>query len=98
MAAMGFVADESTLGTPSEVYEAQGQKVCFIPRTIFIHVGARRGRSVGYLVAIKDTSNSGDWLFLDSAAFLAKPHLLRMLVPGLPEAVALPPNENQFDQ
>lgn len=97
MASMGVVAEKAVLGNPSPVYDAADQKVCFIPRVMSMRVGTKTGRSVGYLVAVKDSGDSSKWLFLDSAAFMSQPELLFKLIPGLPKNLVFPANENQFD-
>jgi hypothetical protein len=95
--AMGIVLERSQLSQPTTIYPSAGRAVCFVPYVLFMRMGQRTGRSIGYLVAIRDTPES-KWKFLDSAVFRQKPELLHVLVPGLPKDLTLPKNENQFDQ
>lgn len=93
-----YVLEKATLGKPTKTYLANKKAVCFIPKELTMNINGRKGRSVGYLVAIKDEKSGSQWLFLDSAGFQKKPELLWRLVPGLPKKLELPPNFTEVIQ
>ncbi|MFG6485235.1 hypothetical protein ACG04R_01055 [Roseateles sp. BYS78W] len=95
-AAMGLLIDRSEFGTPGSVYAANGVEACFIPYRHEIHTATRRGRSIGYLIALRDRPDT-EWKFLDSAMFRSRPELLGRLLPGLPSDAKIPDNRNEFD-
>ena len=95
-AVMGLSIDRSEFGIPGSVYAANGVEACFVPYRHEMHTATRRGRSIGYLIALRDRPES-EWKFLDSAMFRSRPELLGRLLPGLPANAKIPDNRNEFD-
>jgi len=95
-AASGMSLDSAKLGQPSALYEATDAEVCFIPYRLEIHTPVRKGRSIGFLVAVLEEPG-GEWSFLDGSILRSHPEGLRKLLPGLPEDIELPESRNEFD-
>jgi hypothetical protein len=90
----GIKQEESTLGTPTRTYSAGADTICFIPRTSIFSAEGKRIRSIGFLVAIRNTS-SPEWLFLDGSGMRNNPALLKKLFPDLEDGVTFPENRKE---
>jgi len=93
--ATGMKILESTLGTLTSTYQAGDYIVCFVPRTTIAGIQGKKVRSIGFLIAIRGGANS-EWLFLDGAGLRQNPGALKILLPGLPESLALPENRKEL--
>jgi len=88
MMAKGVRMTDNEFGKLSPLYEAGADKLCFVPRTFTMHIGDKKIRTSGFLVAVQ--TEGAPWMFLDGAAFAQKPELLKILFPLLPDNLPLP--------
>lgn len=95
-AAMGMTIDSAKVGQRSELYEAEGAEVCFIPYRLEIHMPGHKGRSLGFLIAVREDPKGG-WDYLDGSILSSHPEGLRAILPGLPASIKLPEARNEFD-
>jgi hypothetical protein len=95
-AASGVSLDSAELGSPSVLYQAVAAEVCFIPYRQELHIAARKGRSFGFFVAVREDS-TGEWAFLDGSRLRAHPEALGRLLPGLPSGIELPETRDELD-
>jgi len=95
-AASGVSLDGAELGSPSSLYEATDAEVCFIPYRQELHVAARKGRSYGFFIAVREHS-TGEWAFLDGSRLRLHPEALGRLLPGLPTGIELPETRDELD-
>lgn len=84
--------EEVTWGKPGTLYQSGDEEVTFLPRTMVMRVGERRGKAVSFMIVARPRGTS-TWYFLDSASLRQKPEMLWKLFPGLPADVQLPPNK-----
>lgn len=84
-----FVSTE--IGTPTALYPAGSEEVCFVPMISLLTVGDRHVRSVGFMLAIRAIGGN-EWKYLDGAGLRDNPELLHTLLPALRSDVPLPPN------
>ncbi len=81
----------SEVGTPTPLYAAGEEEVCFVPRVTVMEIGDRKAKSTTFMVAIRKVGG-GDWTYLDGAGLRKRPEMLHQLLPRLQRDVALPPN------
>ena len=84
-----FVASE--VGTPTKIYLAAEEEVCFVPRTSVMEVQGKKIRSSTFMIAIRRTGH-GEWKYLDGAGLREHPELLYQLLPNLERGISLPLN------
>ncbi len=88
-AGVSFISQE--IGTPTQVYPAGDEEVCFVPRVSVLEIQARRIKSTSYMVAIRP-AGGGRWTYLDGAGLREHPGFLHQLLPDLDRGIKLPPN------
>ena len=85
----GVVIISEDVGVPTRTYAAGEEEVCFVPRQSLIRVRETPMRSTTFMVAVRRIGTTR-WRYLDGAAMLENPALLRQLLPALEPGVALP--------
>jgi hypothetical protein len=88
-----IVTESYSLYPPEECYASGTQLVCFLRRVIVTVLDGKREEGQSYLLAGRDTSNAGPWLFLDSDGFRQSPQRLFEFFPALPPDAKPPPIE-----
>ncbi len=83
-----FISSEN--GAPSRTYKAGDEEICFVPRVSIMEFGGNRGKSTGFMVAIRKVGGT-DWKFLDGAGLAKNPGLIYTLLPKLERGITLPP-------
>ena len=86
----GIRITDNQYGTPSSIHRSGSDRVCFVPRSNVTHIGERKIRGKGFLIAIRGEGEP--WRFFDSAILLENPEMLHTLLPGLPKDIELPEN------
>lgn len=86
-AGVSIISDEA--GVPGRTYAAGDEEVCFVPRRSLLRVREAPMRSTSFMVAVRRIGTTR-WRYLDGAAMLENPALLRQLLPALEPGVALP--------
>ncbi|MES2898920.1 MAG: hypothetical protein V4723_04280 [Pseudomonadota bacterium] len=86
---------QSELGSPTATYTAGSEEVCFVPRTSVLGINGKRVKTTGFLIAIRSLSG-GSWKYIDSAALIENPELLRTLLPKLHIPEELPKNSTEL--
>jgi hypothetical protein len=81
----------STVGTPTEVYAAGDEEVCFVPKTSIMEYQGRKAKSTNFMIAIRP-AKGGAWQFLDGAGLRQNPEMLYQLLPKLQHGITLPEN------
>jgi len=94
--AMGMSIDSEDVGRPSALYMTTDAEVCFIPYRLNIHMPGHKGRSIGFLIAVREHPKV-EWEFLDGSILHSHPEELKTLLPGLPDGIELPEVRNEFD-
>ena len=89
--AAGIVIENTSIGRPTTPLSAGRYVLTFIPKVTEMRMPGKRGRSIGFFVAARDSQGS-DWKFMDGAGLRKNPSILRLLFPELPENLALPEN------
>jgi hypothetical protein len=69
----------SKYGTPTRTYSAGDEEVCFVPRVSIMEFDGQRGRSTGFMIAIR-------------SGLVKNPDLLYTLFPKLERNITLPPH------
>ncbi|CCP13465.1 hypothetical protein SMSKK35_3976 [Stenotrophomonas maltophilia SKK35] len=86
-AGVTIVSDEA--GVPGRTYAAGDEEVCFVPRQSLLRVRDAPMRSTSFMVAVRRVGTT-QWSYLDGAALLDNPALLRQLLPALEPGVVVP--------
>ncbi|AWB80156.1 hypothetical protein D7U87_18975 [Stenotrophomonas maltophilia] len=86
-AGVTIISDEA--GVPGRTYAAGDEEVCFVPRQSLLRVREAPMRSTSFMVAVRRVGTT-QWRYLDGAAMLDNPALLRQLLPALEPGVTLP--------
>lgn len=86
-AGVTVISDEA--GVPGRTYAAGDEEVSFVPRRSLLRVRESPMRSTSFMVAVRRVGAT-QWSFIDGAALLDNPALLRQLLPALEPGVALP--------
>lgn len=94
---MGIKYLESQMGTPTQVYVADSEEVCFVPRSSVMSVNGQKVKSTGFMIAVRKIGAAG-WKYLDGAALQQNPELLWMLLPALSRDIQLPTNKTELIQ
>lgn len=84
-----FVSEE--VGTPTDVYPAGEEEVCFVPRVSVMALNGTQMKSTTFMIAIRSKSGT-KWTYLDGAGLRKNPEIIYLLLPGLSRDVPLPPN------
>jgi hypothetical protein len=82
-----IISDEA--GVPGRTYAAGDEEVCFVPRQSLLRVREAPMRSTSFMLAVRHVGTP-QWSFIDGAALLDNPALLRQLLPALEPGVTLP--------
>ena len=82
-----IISDEA--GVPGHTYAAGDEEVCFVPRQSLLRVREAPMRSTSFMLAVRRVGTA-QWSFIDGAALLDNPALLRQLLPALEPGVTLP--------
>lgn len=82
-----IISDEA--GVPGRTYAAGDEEVCFVPRQSLLRMREAPMRSTSFMLAVRHVG-SPQWSFIDGAALLDNPALLRQLLPALESGVTLP--------
>ncbi|MDV9043635.1 hypothetical protein [Stenotrophomonas sp. RAC2] len=82
-----IISDEA--GVPGRTYAAGDEEVCFVPRQSLLRVREAPMRSTSFMIAVRRIGAT-QWRYLDGAAMLDNPALLRQLLPALEPGVVLP--------
>ncbi|MBN5021607.1 hypothetical protein JY437_10650 [Stenotrophomonas maltophilia] len=82
-----ILSDEA--GVPGHTYAAGDEEVCFVPRQSLLRVREAPMRSTSFMLAVRRVGTTR-WSFIDGAALLDNPALLRQLLPALEPGVTLP--------
>lgn len=91
MSASGVSIESSKHGTPTRLYQAGEEEICFVPKDSIMALKDKRIRSISFIIAIRPASG-GDWLFLEGSGLLRNPQLLWTIFPKLSKQVTPPPN------
>lgn len=86
-AGVTIISDEA--GVPGRTYAAGDEEVCFVPRQSLLRVREAPMRSTSFMLAVRRVGTTR-WSFIDGAALLDNPALLRQLLPALEPGVTLP--------
>jgi hypothetical protein len=86
-AGVTIISDEA--GVPGRTYAAGDEEVCFVPRQSLLRVREAPMRSTSFMLAVRHVGTP-QWSFIDGAALLDNPALLRQLLPALEPGVTLP--------
>ncbi|MCU1087434.1 hypothetical protein JAK45_07015 [Stenotrophomonas maltophilia] len=86
-AGVTIISDEA--GVPGRTYAAGDEEVCFVPRQSLLRVREAPMRSTTFMLAVRRVGTTR-WSFIDGAALLDNPALLRQLLPALEPGVTLP--------
>ncbi len=86
-AGVTIISDEA--GVPGHTYAAGDEEVCFVPRQSLLRVREAPMRSTSFMLAVRRFGTT-QWSFIDGAALLDNPALLRQLLPALEPGVTLP--------
>ncbi|WP_242874643.1 hypothetical protein [Stenotrophomonas maltophilia] len=86
-AGVTIISDEA--GVPGHTYAAGDEEVCFVPRQSLLRVREAPMRSTSFMLAVRRVGTTR-WSFIDGAALLDNPALLRQLLPALEPGVTLP--------
>ncbi|HDS1511861.1 hypothetical protein I5U67_18430 [Stenotrophomonas maltophilia] len=86
-AGVTIISDEA--GVPGHTYAAGDEEVCFVPRQSLLRVREAPMRSTSFMLAVRRVGTA-QWTFIDGAALLDNPALLRQLLPALEPGVTLP--------
>lgn len=79
------------VGTPTPIYPAGDEEVCFVPRVSVMEIQGKKARSTTFMIAIRPIGGK-EWKFLDGAGLRKHPDLLYKLLPKLERGIVLPPN------
>lgn len=82
------------VGTPSRLYPAGEEEVCFVPRVTVLEIEGQRMKSTSFLIAVRRV-NGTEWKYLDGAGLAKNPQMLYQLLPKLQKGIPLPKNEMQ---
>ncbi|HEL2977592.1 TPA: hypothetical protein UMB92_000406 [Stenotrophomonas maltophilia] len=85
----GVIVISDEAGVPGRTYAAGDEEVCFVPRQSLLRVRETPMRSTSFMVAVRRVGGT-QWSYLDGAALLDNPALLRQLLPALEPGVTLP--------
>ncbi|TFZ42897.1 hypothetical protein E5C33_19360 [Stenotrophomonas maltophilia] len=86
-AGVTVISDDA--GVPGRTYAADDEEVSFVPRQSLLRVRESPMRSTSFMVAVRRVGTT-QWRFIDGAALLDNPALLRQLLPALEPDVTLP--------
>lgn len=86
-AGVTIISDEA--GVPGRTYAAGDEEVCFVPRQSLLRVREAPMRSTSFMLSVRRVGTTR-WSFIDGAALLDNPALLRQLLPALEPGVTLP--------
>ncbi|MHC1673197.1 hypothetical protein ACODUM_10080 [Stenotrophomonas maltophilia] len=86
-AGVTLISDEA--GVPGRTHAAGDEEVCFVPRQSLLRVREAPMRSTSFMLAVRRVGTTR-WSFIDGAALLDNPALLRQLLPALEPGVTLP--------
>ena len=89
---MAFLSTD--YGKPTQLYQAGGEEVCFVPRVTLMKVQDLKVRSTSFMIAIRG-KGKGKWSFLDGAGLRNNPKMLPTLLPKLPKNIELPENNQE---
>ena len=88
---LGISFVSQSVGTPTDLYPAGEEEVCFVPRVSVMALGGRQMTSTTFMVAIR-RKGGGTWTCLEGAGLRNNPGMLHRLLPALDQNIALPPN------
>jgi hypothetical protein len=77
---------------PGLFYNSGEDLVCFIQTVSVVEADGRRVRAESFLVAARGSREP--WRYLDGNPIWHNPRMIRLLFPGLPEVVRIPPSKN----
>ena len=80
-----------SIGTPTDLYPAGEEEVCFVPRVSVMALDGRQVTSTTFMVAIRRKGGT-TWTYLDGAGLRRHPGMLHRLLPDLDQDIVLPPN------
>ena len=87
----GITFVDSQVGTPTQLYPAGDEEVCFVPRTSMVEIQGKKFKSTTFMVAIRNKGGK-EWKYLDGAGLIKNPDYLYRFLPGLQRGIELPPN------
>lgn len=64
--------------------------LCFMPKQTTFRIGDKLKRKLSFLVAVRDSTTAGQWLFLDGAIERQNPGILRKILPWIPNTTQFP--------
>ena len=79
------------LGKPNEIYTAGPEEICFIPRVSTMELDGKTGKSVGFMIAIRNVGGN-EWSYLDGTALRKNSKALWNLFPKLQKDIQFPEN------
>ena len=88
---LGISFVSRSVGTPTDLYPAGEEEVCFVPRVSVMALGGRQMTSTTFMIAIR-RKGDGTWTCLEGAGLRNNPGMLHRLLPALDQNIALPPN------
>jgi len=89
--ASGIKFLSSTVGTPTQIYPAGDEEVCFVPKTSIMEYQGKKAKTTNFMIAIRP-AKGGAWQFLDGAGLRQDPEMLYQLLPKLQPGITLPEN------
>ncbi|MGB7387117.1 MAG: hypothetical protein WA929_05915 [Pseudomonas neustonica] len=89
--ATGIKFLSSELKSPTALYTAGEEEICFVPRISVMEIEGTKMQSVGFMIAIRKI-DSGSWSYLDGTGLRHNQRLLWQLFPALERNISLPPN------
>jgi len=88
---IGISFISQSVGTPTDLYPAGKEEVCFVPRVSVMALDGRQMTSTTFMIAIRPKGGMA-WSYLDGAGLRNNPGMLHRLLPDLDQDIALPPN------